>query len=343
MATPTKSQLNLHAVIGVIICMLGVLFTLDNLHLIDAHNLLQYWPLAPIGVGLLILMQASETAEWIKGTVWMAIGGLFLARSMGVLPFNPWALWPLFLVLLGVRMMWQPKPMDCDGWQSRRAERLQRRRQRWTDRMGRGRAPWDPRVDPGSGFEHDDPGTPGDTSPHDPGSSWTHNPYSSFTSGETGGSATVEPPPIPNLGGSASDPDADAEARGGYTGGARPFDAGGRVTLFALMSGVTRKFKGVFRGGQLTAIMGGLELDLRGAQVQDVAIIDTLAFWGGIEIFVPEDWSVVNEGFAFMGGFDDQTHSQPPGNRPHLIVRGLALMGGVEIKIKKKDNWWRGK
>jgi hypothetical protein len=197
------------------------------------------------------------------------------------------------------------------------------------------------------------PGDPGRPPSSDPDASWTHNPYASFSGGapgDSGGATYVEPPPIPSQGDTGSgagfrmDPDADAGARQRGEAPPRSFGSSdGRVTLFALMSGVTRKFKGVFRGGQLTAIMGGLELDLRGAQVQDVAVIDTLAFWGGIEIFVPEDWSVVNEGFAFMGGFDDQTHSQPPGGRPHLVIRGLALMGGVEIKVKKKDNWWKGK
>jgi hypothetical protein len=149
----------------------------------------------------------------------------------------------------------------------------------------------------------------------------------------------VDAPPFPGV-----DADPESESYSGGTTTPPPLPrTESRVTLFALMSGVTRKFKGVFQGGQLTAIMGGLELDLRQAELQGTAIIDTLAFWGGVEIFVPEGWTVINQGFAFMGGFDDQTHSPAPGTHPRLIIRGLALMGGVEIKTKKKESWWKGK
>ena len=51
---------------------------------------------------------------------------------------------------------------------------------------------------------------------------------------------------------------------------------------------------------------------------------------GGIEIKVPEDWTVVCKGFPVMGGFEDTT--KPRGDTgKRLVVRGLALMGGVEV------------
>jgi hypothetical protein len=88
-----------------------------------------------------------------------------------------------------------------------------------------------------------------------------------------------------------------------------------------------------FRGGQALATMGGCDIDLRRASIAEggEAVIDAFAFWGGIEIKVPEDWEVVNRGSAFLGGFENKARPAP-GSRKRLVVTGTAIMGGVEVK-----------
>jgi predicted membrane protein len=88
-----------------------------------------------------------------------------------------------------------------------------------------------------------------------------------------------------------------------------------------------------FKGGQATAVMGGCEIDLRRASMPDgrAVVLDTFAFWGGIEIKVPDDWEVVSRGNAVLGGFVNNARSQP-GASKRLVVTGLAIMGGVEVK-----------
>jgi predicted membrane protein len=88
-----------------------------------------------------------------------------------------------------------------------------------------------------------------------------------------------------------------------------------------------------FKGGQATAVMGGCEIDLRHASMPDgrAAVVDTFAFWGGIEIKVPDDWEVVSHGNAVLGGFVNNARSLP-GAKKRLVVTGLAIMGGVEVK-----------
>jgi hypothetical protein len=88
-----------------------------------------------------------------------------------------------------------------------------------------------------------------------------------------------------------------------------------------------------FKGGQATAVMGGCEVDLRHASMPEgrAAVLDTFAFWGGIEIRVPDEWEVVSQGNAVLGGFVNHARSQP-GARRRLVVTGLAIMGGVEVK-----------
>lgn len=106
------------------------------------------------------------------------------------------------------------------------------------------------------------------------------------------------------------------------------------VHPFAFMSGVGRRSASPdFRGGSANAIMGGVELDLRDARIADGqrAVIDAFAWWGGVEIRVPEDWRVVSEVFALMAGFEDKTVGRN-GNGPVLLVRGVAIMGAVEVK-----------
>jgi len=88
-----------------------------------------------------------------------------------------------------------------------------------------------------------------------------------------------------------------------------------------------------FKGGQATAVMGGCEIDLRHASMPEgrPALLDTFAFWGGIEVKVPDDWEVVSQGNAVLGGFVNNARSLP-GARRRLVVTGLAIMGGVEVK-----------
>ena len=84
-----------------------------------------------------------------------------------------------------------------------------------------------------------------------------------------------------------------------------------------------------YNGGGVFAFMGGCELDLTQADIiHSPAIIDTFAMWGGIEIYVPENWEVVGEVIPFMAGLN--TAAGTPERR--LIVRGATVMGGIEVK-----------
>jgi predicted membrane protein len=111
-------------------------------------------------------------------------------------------------------------------------------------------------------------------------------------------------------------------------------ETSGTVNSFALLGGVKRKVVSQdFRGGALTAILGGCELDLRHASISSgQAVIDTFALWGGIEIKVPQEWSVVVQGTPVLGAFDDKTVRVGGDGSKVLVIKGIALMGGVDIK-----------
>ena len=103
---------------------------------------------------------------------------------------------------------------------------------------------------------------------------------------------------------------------------------------FALWSGSTRKVVSEdFRGGEVTAIMGGHEIDFRPAKMAGgTAVIDLFVWWGGVEIKVPEDWKVTNEALALLGGVVDKSRAPAGEVKGHLILRGPVIMGGVEVK-----------
>lgn len=100
----------------------------------------------------------------------------------------------------------------------------------------------------------------------------------------------------------------------------------------AIMSGQRLKSDAkAFRGGDVTAIMGGLQLDLRQALIESEATLRVTAFWGGVEIAIPPDWVVVSEAVPFLGGIDDKSVA-PQHAAKRLIITGHVIMGGVEIK-----------
>lgn len=111
-------------------------------------------------------------------------------------------------------------------------------------------------------------------------------------------------------------------------------DSGSTVSTFAFLSSVQRTCRSQnFRGGEFTAVMGGCEIDLRQAAMEvDEVVINTLAFWGGIEIRVPDHWTVSAEILPLMGGCDDHTETHGEGPHKHLVIKGLAVMGGVEVR-----------
>lgn len=105
-------------------------------------------------------------------------------------------------------------------------------------------------------------------------------------------------------------------------------------SALAMMGGVGRKINAQnFRGGEATALLGGVKIDLHDAGIAaDEAVIDVFAFWGGIEISVPDGWAVVNRVVAVLGGADDRTRPPAAPAAKRLVIRGLCIMGGVEIK-----------
>lgn len=110
-------------------------------------------------------------------------------------------------------------------------------------------------------------------------------------------------------------------------------DSNSTISAVAVLAGVNRgNNSGTFRGGDLMAVMGGCEVDLRQARIDGEAVIDVFAMWGGIEIRVPEDWTVIGRVTPLLGGYEDKTRPPQTASAHRLVLRGVVVMGGVEVK-----------
>ena len=91
-----------------------------------------------------------------------------------------------------------------------------------------------------------------------------------------------------------------------------------------------------FRGGYLRAVMGGVELDLTEAAIEDPpATIEVTVVMGGAEIAVPEGWKVRVDTGTIAGGVRGALGDE--GEPPDLVLTGKIIMGGVAITHKKTD------
>lgn len=111
----------------------------------------------------------------------------------------------------------------------------------------------------------------------------------------------------------------------------------GTLNLWAMFSGGEKRITAQdFRGGEVSAMFGGFEIDLRGAALAEAqATIDVNAMFGGVDIQIPETWIAEVKGTALFGGFTDETipPATPAGAPapPRLIVTGYAMFGGVTV------------
>jgi predicted membrane protein len=227
-AAPERASLTPQLVMGLLIIVVGVLFTLDNLGIAYAEDYLRYWPAGLIAIGLVKLWQCrGGSAGSFAGSLFVLAGLLLLADSLGVVRVSIAQLWPLALVFFGASMVW----------------------------------------------------------------------------------------------------------RGVHGRPVLPSDSTATVSGIAILGGVKRGNNSrAFKGGDLTAIMGGCEIDLRQAAIDGEATLELFAMWGGIELRVPEDWTVISRVVPLLGGVEDKTRP-PQGAVTHrLVLRGFAIMGGIEVK-----------
>ena len=80
------------------------------------------------------------------------------------------------------------------------------------------------------------------------------------------------------------------------------------------------------------AILGGLEIDLRDAKINEDIVLELTAVLGGIDIFIPDNVSVeIISGNPILGGFEHKINKNVIGG-PKVRIKYIAVLGGIEVK-----------
>ncbi|MBP5158773.1 MAG: hypothetical protein ILP10_00570 [Lachnospiraceae bacterium] len=110
--------------------------------------------------------------------------------------------------------------------------------------------------------------------------------------------------------------------------------AGGSAAYSAIFSGRNITYAGEsFERVMLSALFGGINLNLRDAYIRDGAVIDAKVTFGGIDILVPRGVKVVLNCNPVLGGASNKTDI-PVGtvNCPVLTINATCVLGGIDVK-----------
>lgn len=91
-----------------------------------------------------------------------------------------------------------------------------------------------------------------------------------------------------------------------------------------------------FKGGKMTSIFGGMELNLSQSKLAEGNVeLEVFAMFGGWTLVVPPHWQVKSEVIAIFGGIGDKrmiSSDQMRDNTRQLVIKGIVMFGGGEIK-----------
>lgn len=106
------------------------------------------------------------------------------------------------------------------------------------------------------------------------------------------------------------------------------------VTINAVLSGVKKNILSKnFKGGEINSFMGGTEINLLQADIQQMIVLEINNVFGGTKLIVPPNWDVKNEVTAVFGGIDDK-RSISTGmidSQKILVLKGACVFGGIEV------------
>lgn len=101
----------------------------------------------------------------------------------------------------------------------------------------------------------------------------------------------------------------------------------------AIFGGGNKKFVSKnLKGGKISCVFGGLEIDLRDSTPEDGATIEIFCMFGGVELLVPEDWKINMAATAIFGGFSDDRAKVTTDTIATVHVKGFVMFGGGELK-----------
>jgi hypothetical protein len=87
---------------------------------------------------------------------------------------------------------------------------------------------------------------------------------------------------------------------------------------------------------RIFCLFGGADLDFTDASfTAETTHITVFCLFGGIDLRVREGMRTLSRAVAIFGGIDNRAPSTADPNAPLLVVEGVVLFGGVNIRIRK--------
>jgi len=105
------------------------------------------------------------------------------------------------------------------------------------------------------------------------------------------------------------------------------------VNATAIFGAVDREIhSNEFKGANLMAIFGGVEIDLTEAKaIESGCVVNVTAMFGGVEVRVPKDWNVIVTGTPIFGGVEDKSKGGGEG-AVNVTLNCTVAFGGLEIR-----------
>jgi hypothetical protein len=353
---------NRHFIVGVVILVLGVVLLLDQIGILDASRIFLFWPLALIYFGYYKFTHSRMMAGRFWGGFCLLLGLSLQAELLGYGHIRIDTVWPVLLICAGILLILK----------------------RYESRSYGENAPpvAGPPIDVPPGTPPPVPPIafqPGGTA------SPPQNPAPEMNPGATT-APPANPAGVPNPSFRAGGPaQTQANFAGDPTGQRWPHrdkawddfhgnmrDFGRRMDEFGermhkqwknpgnysetgsprlnevniFWGGKRRITSKNFTGGDIVAIFGGFDVDLRESEMLGNQIeIEVVTIFGGGDIRVPVGWEVVMDTVGIFGGCGDRTchpdRSAPATTNPDgsstpqqkkVIIKGVAIFGGLNIK-----------
>ncbi|MEL7569631.1 MAG: LiaF domain-containing protein [Eubacteriaceae bacterium] len=105
------------------------------------------------------------------------------------------------------------------------------------------------------------------------------------------------------------------------------------IKMTAIFSGQNyEKNNETFNGADLTAIFGGVDLDIRNTTIEKDVRIDAFCLFGGMDIIVGQNMPVKVHSTCIFGGVDNWAQTD---GSPAIHVYCTCIFGGIDIKFNK--------
>jgi predicted membrane protein len=125
----------------------------------------------------------------------------------------------------------------------------------------------------------------------------------------------------------------DIKSSLGRHGGVSDVSSDDRLEEATIFGSITKRvITKDFKGGSVSVLFGGAEIDLRSAQLaEEGAVLDISAIFGGVELRIPDSWVVQTHPSAILGGIDAKYSNTQNNTGKRLVIKASTIFGGIEI------------